>query len=405
MADYSNKDRCGASHCRSKNSSTNVHPYYNARTLSTGAEVAQWIWQQYEYIDDLEFLRRNYPVMRESARSLLAYATHDANGKLHTFPSNAHETEWDVHDPTTDVSAMRALFPDVIKAATLLKTDADLVGQVRKELVLLPKLPIVAVASPGVLVAPDADRADTIISASHDPGAESHNTENLGLEPVWPYGLIGDDGPPHALGIRTYLNRLNKNEDDWSADPLQAARLGLADEFKSSALALTERYQTFPAGLASFMGPEFYVEQIGVLTDALQAALVQDYDGLIRIAPAWPKDWDADGTVYIQHECKVTIQMRQGKVVTVGIETGSAATIRVRNPWPGQSVEAIDAGTLAVILPASSANVLEFSAQAKTAYLLRQVSNAGSPLPFAAISGTRSTAPKSLGSRIIGIAR
>jgi hypothetical protein len=293
----------------------------------------------------------------------------------------------------------------MIKAATLLKTDADLVGQVRKELALLPELPIVAVASPGTLVAPGTDRADTIIGASHDPGAESHNSENIGLEPVWPYGLIGDDGPLHALGVRTYLNRPIKNEDDWSADPEQATRLGVADEFKSSVLALTERYQTFPSGLASFMGPECYVEQIGVLTDALQAALVQDYDGLIRIAPAWPNDWDADGTVYIQHGGKVTVQMRQGKVITVGIETGSAATIRVRNPWPGQSVEAIDAGTLAVILHASSANVLEFSGQGKTAYLLRQVSYAGSPLPFAAVSGTRSTAPKSLGSRTIGIAR
>jgi hypothetical protein len=48
-------------------------------------------------------------------------------------------------------------------------------------------------------------------------------------------------------------------------DPVQAARLGLADEFKSSALALTEKYQKYPSGLATFMGPEFYVEQIGVL--------------------------------------------------------------------------------------------------------------------------------------------
>ncbi len=42
--------------------------------------------------------------MREAVQFLLAYATHDANGMLHTYPSNAHETKWDVHDPTTDVS-------------------------------------------------------------------------------------------------------------------------------------------------------------------------------------------------------------------------------------------------------------------------------------------------------------
>ena len=37
-------------------------PYYNARTISTGAEVALWVWEQYEYTDNIEFLKKNYPV-------------------------------------------------------------------------------------------------------------------------------------------------------------------------------------------------------------------------------------------------------------------------------------------------------------------------------------------------------
>ena len=381
------------------------HPYYNARTLSTGSEVSLWIWQQYLYTDDLDFLRKNYPLMRESARFLLAYATHDANGQLHTYPSNAHETKWDVHDPTTDISAMHVLFPAVMDAATLLKTDDELVSQLKKELAVLPQLPLVELSSPHVLATPDTSHSDTVIAASHDPAAETHNTENIGLEPVWPYGMIGDDGPLHALGVRTYLHRPNKNEDDWSFDPIQAARLGMPNEFKSSILALTQRYQTYPSGMASFMGPEFYVEQIGVLADALQTALIQDYDGLIRIAPAWPKDWDADGTVYIQHGSKVHVQMRQGKVLTVGIETGSARTMRVRNPWPNQSVEVVNARTSAVVLPASSARILEFPARAEGAYLVRQTSEPHNPLPFEAVSGTRATTPKSFGSRTIGIVK
>jgi alpha-L-fucosidase 2 len=364
-----------------------------------------WIWQQYLFTDDLDFLRRNYPVLRESARFLLAYTTQGPDRKLHTFPSNAHETKWDVHDPTTDVSAMRALFPAVIEAAALLKTDADLVGQLNKALAMLPQLPLVALSAPTVLVAPGADRTDTILTESYDPAAASHNTENIALEPVWPYGLIGDDGPLHAVAARTYLNRPNKNEDDWSADPVQAARLGLAEEFKSSALALTERYQTYPSGLASFMGPEFYVEQIGVLADGLQTALVQDYDGLVRIAPAWPKDWDADGTVYIQHGGKVHVQIRRGEIVTVGVETGSARVLRVRNPWLGERVEVVDAHSSATVLPATSAAVLAFSTRVSTAYLLRRLSSTKAPLPFEAISSAPATVPKSLGSRTIGIAR
>nr|WP_130424840.1 hypothetical protein [Edaphobacter modestus] len=33
-------------------------PYYNARTISTGAEVALWVWQQFLYTDDLVFSSR-----------------------------------------------------------------------------------------------------------------------------------------------------------------------------------------------------------------------------------------------------------------------------------------------------------------------------------------------------------
>jgi len=376
-------------------------PYYNARTISTGAEISLWVWQQYLFTNDRHFLEENYPIMRESARFLLAYATHGSNGLLHTFPSNAHETQWDVHDPTTDISAIQVLFPAVIEAATLLKIDHELVDRLRTELAVLPKLPLVSLSSPNVLA--EAGSPDTIIAESYDPAAPIHNSENVGLEPVWPYGIIGDDGPLHALGVRTFLNRPNKDEDDWSADPEQAARLGLADEVKSSLLALTGKYQIFPSGLSGFMGPEFYVEQDGVLADALQNALVQDYDGLLRVAPAWPKDWNADGTVYIHHSDKVDVQIREGKLISVGIEAGSRDKLRVRNPWPGESMEVVDARTLAVVVPASSDLIVEFSPQAGRSYLLLSGTAVTRDLPFEAVECIPSITPKALASRTIGI--
>ena len=380
-------------------------PYYNARTISTGAEVSLWIWDQYEYTGDLDFLKKNYPLMRESARFLLAYATRDAQGMLHTFPSNAHETQWDVHDPTTDIAAMRALFPRVAQAATLLKTDAELVRDVEAQLGKLPELPLATIASPGELVQDGTGRTDTIIASSYDLQAEIHNTENIGLEPVWPYSLIGDDGPRHELAVRTFLHRPNRNFNDWSYDPVQAARLGLADELKSSLLSLTGKYQIYPSGFASFVGPEFYVEQIGVVADALQRALADDYDGLIRIAPAWPKDWDADGTVYLRHGNKADVQIRSGKASDVGLEVATAGTVRVRNPWPGESVDVIDARNGVVVLAARSEAVLTFTARAATNYLVSRAGAERVSAPFEAVSGVRASVPKSLGLRTIGLAK
>ena len=67
-----------------------------AQPLAPGAEVGLNIWRQYLATDDRTFLENNYPLMADAARFLLAYAVEGADGKLHTSPSNAHETQWDV---------------------------------------------------------------------------------------------------------------------------------------------------------------------------------------------------------------------------------------------------------------------------------------------------------------------
>ena len=130
---------------------------------------------------------------------------------------------------------------------------------------------------------------------------------------------------------------------------------------------------------------------MGVLAAALQAALVQDYDGLVRIAPAWPKDWDGDGTVYIRHGGKVNVQIRQGKILTVGIEAGSSERMRIRSPWPGQPVEVVDTRTSALVVPANSDATFAFFPQAGRAYLVRLAADKNSDLPFQEVSGIPAT--------------
>jgi len=379
-------------------------PYYNARTVSTGAEVSLWIWEQYRFTDDMDFLRANYPVMREAARFLLAYATRGADGKLHTFPANAHENVWDVHDPTTNIAAMRALFPVVAEAATLLKVDSDLVSTLHSAAAQLPEFPLVRASDRSALVGSTAGFDDTIIAENYDPAAPIHNVENVGLEPVWPYALIGDDGPMHDIAVRTFQARRNQNEADWSLDPIQAARLGLAEQVKSSLLALTTRYQLYPSGLAKFFGAEFYVEQIGVLTDALQEALLQnhndDYDDLIRVAPAWPNAWSADATVALHYGGKARILIRKGELEGVAVQVGSRSRLRLRNPWPNQSVEIIDPSKPDKPLQVSSASILEISVHPQGTYIVQRSEDHHGLRLFEGASGIPATAPKVLGASI-----
>ncbi len=367
------------------------HPYYNARTLSTGAEISLWIWQQYLATGDQKFLAENYPVMVASTQFLLAYETQGTDGKMHTHPSNAHEQQWDVTDPTTDLSARSALFPAVIQAAGVLHTDSKLVQQLQAELTRIPPLPEKATAT---------DAKQPVIAESHDPAAAEHNEENIGLEPVWPYNRIGDDSPQLPLAKATYATRPYPAHQDWSFDPVQAARLGLSEEVRSTLIALTERYQKYINGFAAWGGPagEFYVEQEGVVALALAEALVQDYDGLIRIAPATPSDWNFEGTVWVRNRTRVDVQIQAGVPTTVVLEAGATETLRIRNPWPGQKLAVLDAHGKTLL---SSADVtLKLPVRKSESYLL--VRSGAPPQTFAAITGNPAKQSRKLGPVQIG---
>ncbi|WP_258574727.1 RICIN domain-containing protein [Streptomyces shenzhenensis] len=379
--------------------------YYNARTISSASEVGLWVWQQYLTTGDNTFLSANYQLMAQAARFLLAYSTTGSDGYLHTYPSNAHEEQWDVHDPTTDISAMQALFPATVQAAQILGQDADLVTQLNAAIPKIRPFARTDTATQGQLLtsADDAAGAD-MIAPSYDPSATKHNSENIGLEPVWPYGLIGDSGSLSDLAKRTYTNRPNKNTNDWSNDPLHAARLGLGSEVAGTLSALTQKYQTLPSGLATFVGNEPYGEQQGVAAAALSQALVQDYDGLLRIAPAVPSGWDADGTVFIHGGSKVSVQVHGGSVTTVGINAGSTGSIKVRNPWPGQQVEVVDGSDEStVVVSPTTADTFTIPATSGSSYLVQQVSDPVSGRSVAAVTGTPASRMRTLGTASIGL--
>jgi alpha-L-fucosidase 2 len=389
-----------------RNCDLNFKPYYNARTLSTGAEVSLWIWQQYLATNDRSFLADNYPVMASSARFLLAYQKPGQDGLQHTSPSNAHETQWDVTDPTTDIAARMALYPAAIEAAKLLGKDPELIQQLLAAIPKIPPLPRTQLRGARTLLPPSADVDwHDVIAESYLPGATNHNSENIGLEPVWPYDLIGDTSPLFALAQRTYQFRLFDSVDDWSFDPLQAARLDLGGEVKSTLVKITERTQHSPNGLANWSKEygEFYIEQTGVVAIALQEALVQDYDGLIRIAPAIPPGWDVDGNVWVRGKTKVDVQVRNGIVTTAVIEAGTTQPYKVRNPWPRRKVDIVNGRTGETVIRESSETVLSFSGVAGEIYLVEPHTLPLSAQRFGAVTGTQAISAKKLGPARIGL--
>ena len=381
-------------------------PYFNARTLSTGAEVSLWIWQQYLATQDRAFLERNYPVMAASARFLLAYQKPGEDGLLHTSPSNAHETQWDVSDPTTDLAAAKALYPATIQAAQLLGRDADLVARLRAAIPKIPEFPRTQLSGTQTLLPHSADAAgEDMIAESWQPDAHNQNAENIGLEPVWPYDLIGDTSPLFALARRSYEHRLFRGVADWSFDPIQAARLNLGSEVGSTLVTVTERSQHTVNGFANWdrQYGEFYIEETGIVADALQEALVQDYDGIIRIAPAIPPGWDFDGSVFVRARNRVDVQVHDGAITTVVLEPGTTQQLGVRNPWPGQAVD-VRSNRGARILNRDVGPVLRMRVHAGDRYWLTRHDPQATEEKFAPVSGSPAAGVRKLGPVQIGLA-
>jgi hypothetical protein len=381
-----------------------ITPSYNSQTVTSGAEIGLWVWQTYLMTDDRSSLEQNYPLMKGAAQFLLSHAKTGADGLLHTV-SNAHETQWSVSDPITDGAAMKALFPAVVSAATALHTDSDLVAALNTAIPRIRPLPRTDYATQTQVLDPSADQAGKdMLALSAQPTAPRHNVENLGLETVWPYNLIGDSGSMTDLAKRTFTHRSYVTAEDWSFDALQAARLGLGDDMETAMIANIKKYQVFDNGIAAWnQQPQTpYLEEMGVDASAISEGLVQDYDGTLRIAPGWPSNWDADGTVYIQHRGRVHVQIKGGKLTTVAIDAGADGNLTVRNPFPGQDVQVVD-GAGRGPLDAGSGATLTIPVRAGHSYLVEPVSAPTTALPFAPVGGSAATAPKSFAGRNIGL--
>ena len=394
-------------------------PSYNAEDITSGPEMSLYMWEQYEGTGNLAFLKQAFPFMEATAQFLLAYQQVGTDGLLHAV-ANAHETQWAVQDPTTDIAADQALFPIIADAAKLVGDKAaidPLLAQFAAAVKEIPPYPRTDDATRTQLLNPDYTQAETqaadatgtdMIAISYQPTAQRNNGENIELEPLWPWDDVSDtDANLFALEQRSYADRPSKGGNDWSYDAVDAARLEQPAQVESDLISLTETHQVYPNGFAdigSSVGYQPYQEQSANVATAVDEALAQDYDGIIRFAPAWPADWNVSGTVYVQDNDKVDLQVENGQLVTAAIQAAASGQLTVKNPWPGQPVEVVSgANPHQVVARTSTTDTFTFQARAGQSYLVEQVTAPTTQLPFAPVTGTAPTTDRHLGDVKIGL--
>src|ERR1700733_13757152 len=106
----------------------------------------------------------------------------------------------------------------------------------------------------------------------------------------------------------------------------------------------------------------------------------------------------SDRSVWVRDRTGVDVQVRAGVPTTVAIEAGATETLRIRNPWPGERVEAINAQGKTVLSGAGPP--LRLPVVKGESYLLRR--SGAATQNFAAITGAPAKQYKKLGAVQIG---
>jgi hypothetical protein len=362
------------------------------------AWLAQIYWWGYVYTGDLEFLRRTaYPVMREVANFYRGYALLGDDGRYHIFPSTPPEQPpWWATDPAIDIALIRVHMQATLEASQLLGLDAGLRGEWRHLLEHLAEIPT----------------NDDVFLDHRDASADSRLGHTGLLCATWTAGLIGLASPPdqYEMAVRTFHTlpaRTSRSVQDypfdiptWNDDCCwpnmigYAARLGLAEEAAKYLYDFGIFQHLKPNGLFAFDAPRPPVgghpddqrqthwgmpDSNYAMTAVVSEMLLQSYDGVIRVAPACPADWDARFSGFLAAGARqpdagafeVDAEVTHGSVRALQVRSLKGGRCRVYNPWPGQTVAVTCAGKPVDFQ--ESGRVLSFETQPGSDYEVKQV--------------------------------
>jgi hypothetical protein len=332
--------------------------------LGTTAKVAYLFWRRYEFTGDTGWLEhRAYPMIEGAAEFYRGFPNLErgTDGRYHIHGVNSNESVWGARDTDEDLSAMKGILAAAIRASERLGKDETRRAAWRELLDHLPPLPTsddpealrpADYRGPRVFVRglrpavqarglrPDANSLpmwffDLVSLESEDAGGlriaqdtfAQYFSEPIG--PQTPVGVLSKLAMAGALLGRTEAARFLVPSQMRSLRAERPATYGQGRPL-ANRLALREGHQAFDA------------QRLGRAADALQLALLQSQppapggDPVLRLFPAWPKEWDASFKLRARGGFVVSASMSAGRVRTLELESQAGGRCRLRNPWaPG----------------------------------------------------------------------
>jgi alpha-L-fucosidase 2 len=301
----------------------------------SGVWLCQHVWEHYLFTEDIDFLKKYYPIMKGAAEFLLDILEVNPNYGYLTIPfSMSPEQGYFIEgnpeemflapSTTMDNALIRDLFPHCIEAAKLLNVDSDLCEQLAAT---LERIPPYMIGENGMLQGWIEDWTR---------GRENHNwSGTFGLYPGNSITLRGT--PELAKAVETWLEPRPVTVFWNSAiDICQWARLEngeKVDEILRKIFMTPEGRRAF-GGFGNnlhFSGSNQSDINFG-LTAAMAESLLQSHAGEISILPALPSSWK-EGSVSglkARGDYEVSIRWADGKMTSCEIKSNLGKPFTVR---------------------------------------------------------------------------
>jgi len=325
---------------------------------SNAAFAAVNMLQRIEHTWDLDYARRVYPFLQETARFWESYLkledgryviTRDASGEVGDGGSDRNNC--------LSLGLVRNLFQGMLEVSRELGVDADRRPRWQDILDRLSGFPTVEVDGIRRLRGADAGPAASRIG----PSRINTRVEFMGM--VWPSTVVGFDSEPGLLKV------LQDDVRGWSRSEWIGHFNGFSMTFPGAVRVGHDPLDVLSKlrqQLESFGYPNLMVftggggiENCAGVPSTINEMLLQGHRGKLRVFPVWPRDRPASfGRLRAPGAFLVSARIQDGVIGPVDIQSERGRVCRLVNPWPGRSVTLSQAGRGDQVL---SGELLEWS--------------------------------------------